>query len=91
MLRITPLLGTTGEHPCCNSMPLYRFDLLGDLPAHDIAGHDCFDDKEAKHDGDLLAHRFATEKPSLAHGSNFVSVKNEQGVEIHQAPLRPAD
>lgn len=72
-------------------MPMYRFNLVGDFPAHDIAGHECADDKEARHDGDLIAHRLATEKPSLARDGNFVSVRNANDEEIHQAPLAPAD
>ena len=72
-------------------MPLYRFDLLGDLPAHDITGHECTDDEEAKHEADLIAHRLATEKPSLLPVGNLVSVKNERGEEIHQAPLTLPD
>ncbi|MCP3442304.1 DUF6894 family protein [Bradyrhizobium sp. CCGUVB14] len=72
-------------------MPLYHFDLLGDIPAHDIKGHECTDDEEAKHEGDLIAHRLATEKPSLLRVGNLVSVKNERGEEIHRAPLTLPD
>lgn len=57
-------------------MPVYRFDLVGDFPAHDITGHDCANDHEARHDGDSIAHRFATEKPSMSRdGKLYLSEK----------------
>jgi hypothetical protein len=37
-------------------MPKYFFHLLGDVPAHDLIGHECAGDKEAQKYGELLAH-----------------------------------
>lgn len=72
-------------------MPVYYFNLVGDFDAHDVAGHECADDQEARHDGDMIAHRLATEKPSLARATNYVSVRNERDEEIYRAPLRHAE
>jgi hypothetical protein len=68
-------------------MPQYHFDLAGDWPAHDVAGHQCGNDREARRDGDLLAYRLVVEKPGMARGGNFIVVRNERGEEIHRAPL----
>jgi hypothetical protein len=68
-------------------MPKYFFHLAGDLPAHDLLGHECVNDKEAKDHGSFIAHRIGTEKPAMVSQGNYISVTNEQGDEIFQVPL----
>jgi hypothetical protein len=65
----------------------YFFHLAGDLPAHDVLGQECADDREAKDRGDFIAHRIGTEKPDMVREGNFISVINENGEEIFQIPL----
>src|ERR1700709_841920 len=68
-------------------MPKYFFHLAGQLPAHDLLGHDCANDREAKDHGSFIAHRIGTEKPGMIREGNFISVTDELGKEIFQAPL----
>lgn len=68
-------------------MPRYFFHLAGDIPAHDLLGHDCADDEEARQHGSFIAHRIGTEKPEMVREGNFISVANEQGDEIAEIPL----
>jgi hypothetical protein len=68
-------------------MPRYFFYLAGDIPAHDVLGHDCANDDEARQHGDFIAHRIGTEKPEMVRDGNFISVANEQGNEIAEIPL----
>jgi len=68
-------------------MPRYFFHLAGDVPAHDVMGHECIDDAEAKQHGSFIAHRIGTEKPEMVRSGNFISVANEQNEEIAQFPL----
>jgi hypothetical protein len=68
-------------------MPKYFFHLAGQLPARDLLGHECANDKDAKDHGSFIAHRIGTEKPGMVREGNFISVTNEQGDEIFQAPL----
>ena len=39
-------------------MPKYFFHLMGDVPAHDLLGHDCTNDKVAEEYGKMLASVF---------------------------------
>jgi hypothetical protein len=68
-------------------MPKYFFHLAGQLPAHDLLGHDCANDREAKDHGSFIAHRIGTEKPGMIREGNFICVIDELGKEIFQAPL----
>jgi hypothetical protein len=68
-------------------MPKYFFHLAGQLPAHDLLGHDCANDREAEDHGSFIAHRIGTEKPGMIREGNFISVTDELGKEIFQAPL----
>ena len=68
-------------------MPKYFFHLAGELPAHDLLGHECETDKEAKKHGSFIAHRIGTEKPGMVREGNFILVVNQQGKEIAQVPL----
>jgi hypothetical protein len=68
-------------------MPKYFFHLAGELPAHDLLGHECANDKEAKDHGNFIAHRIGTEKPGMVREGNYISVTNEWGDEICQVAL----
>jgi hypothetical protein len=68
-------------------MPKYFFHLVGEIDAHDLLGHDCIDDEEAKQHGSFIAHRIGTEKPGMVREGNYISVKNEHDVEIARTPL----
>jgi hypothetical protein len=58
-------------------MPRYFFHLAGQLPAHDLLGHDCANDGEAEDHGSFIAHRIETEKPGMIREGNFISVTDE--------------
>ena len=68
-------------------MPKYFFHLAGMLPAHDLLGHECANDVEARDHGSFIAHRIGTEKPGMIREGNFISVRNERDKEIAQVPL----
>jgi hypothetical protein len=68
-------------------MPKYFFHLAGDVPAHDLLGHDCADEAEAVDHGSFIAHRIGTERPAMIREENFISVVDAQGKEIAQVPL----
>lgn len=68
-------------------MPKYFFHLAGQLPAHDLLGHECADDMEARDHGSFIAHRIGTEKPDMVSEGNFISVRDERDTEIAQVPL----
>jgi hypothetical protein len=71
----------------CPRMPTYFFHLAGQIPAHDMRGHECTNDEEAKEHGSFIAHRIGTEKPAMIREGNFVSVENEDSEEIAKIPL----
>jgi hypothetical protein len=58
-------------------MKRFYFDLVGDLPARDVLGHECFSRKEAKKDACLIAERFGSERPSFAKPGNGISVRED--------------
>lgn len=68
-------------------MPRYFFHLAGQIPAHDILGHECANDDEAKDHGSFIAHRIGTEKPGMIRKENFIRVMSEEGDEIAKIPL----
>ena len=68
-------------------MPKYFFHLAGQLPAHDLLGHDCENDEEAKDHGNFMAHRIGTEKPGMIREGNYISVATDENKEIFQIPL----
>jgi hypothetical protein len=68
-------------------MPKYFFHLAGQLPAHDLIGQECANDKEAMDHGSFIAHRIGTEKPGMVREGNFISVTDERGNEIFQILL----
>ena len=68
-------------------MPRYFFHLAGEIPAHDVHGHECSCDAEAKQHAEFIAHRIGSEKPEMVRDGNFVSVTNDRDVEIAQVAL----
>jgi len=68
-------------------MSRYFFHLAGDVPAHDLLGHDCGDEAEAVDHGSFIAHRIGTERPEMIRKGNFISVVDARGNEIAQVPL----
>ncbi len=68
-------------------MPKYFFHRAGELPAHDLLGHECANDVEARDHGSFIAHRIGTEKPGMVREGNFISVRDEGDKEIAQVPL----
>jgi uncharacterized protein DUF6894 len=68
-------------------MPRYFFHLAGELPAHDVLGHECANDDEARDHGSFIAHRIGTEKPDMIREGNFIAVVDDRGKEIAQMPL----
>ena len=71
----------------CPRMPKYFFHLFGQIPAHDMTGHECTSDDQAKEHGSFIAHRIGTEKPEMVQEGNFISVENERREEITRIPL----
>jgi hypothetical protein len=65
----------------------YFFHLMGELPAHDVLGRECANDKEARDHASFIAHRVGTEKPSMVREGNYISATNEDGKEVAQVPL----
>jgi hypothetical protein len=55
-------------------MPKYFFHLMGDVPAHDLLGHECANDKVAERHGELLARDVGTDKPQMVKDGNYISV-----------------
>jgi hypothetical protein len=68
-------------------MPKYFFDLLGDVPAHDLIGHECADDEEAEKYGKMLAHNVGTDRPDMVRESNYISVVDSSDRELFKIPL----
>jgi hypothetical protein len=68
-------------------MAKYFFHLLGDVPAHDLIGHECAGDKEARKYGQMLARNVGTDRPDLVKGSNYISVVDGRDRELFRIPL----
>jgi hypothetical protein len=68
-------------------MKRFFFDLIGELPARDVLGHECSSNKEARQHAHLIARRVGTEHPSFAKGGNRVAVRDERGTKIFEAPI----
>jgi hypothetical protein len=69
------------------SMKRFFFDLAGELRANDVLGHHCRSRKEAKDHAQFIAHRIGTERPDFAKPGNYISVRDERGIEIFEAPI----
>jgi len=65
----------------------YFFHLAGQVPAHDLLGHECANDNEAREHGSFIAHRIGTERPAIVREENFISVRNERDQELFQIPI----
>jgi hypothetical protein len=68
-------------------VPKYFFHLLGDVPAHDLIGHDCADDKEAQKYGRILSHNVGTDWPDMVKESNYISVVDANGRGLFEIAL----
>lgn len=71
-------------------MKRFFFDLAGELPANDVQGHQCRSRKEAKDHAQFIAHRIGTEQPTFAKPGNYISVRDESGTEVFEAPIKSA-
>ena len=69
-------------------MKRFFFDLTGELPARDVLGHQCKSRKEAKDHAKFIAQRIGTERPTFGKPGNFISVRDETGLKIFEAPIR---
>lgn len=65
----------------------YYFHPAGQVPAHDLLGHECANDAEARDHGSFIAHRIGTEKPEMVRSENFISVRNVRDQELFKIPL----
>jgi len=83
----TPAVKPFGNLDRLTVMPRYFFHLMGELPAHDVLGHECANEKEAEEHANFIAHRVGTEKPSMVKEGNFISTTDEDGKEVAQIPL----
>jgi hypothetical protein len=68
-------------------MKRFFFDLVGELPAHDFMGHECWSTKEARQHASFIAHRIGTERPSFVKRGNCIAVRDERGAKIFSAPI----
>jgi hypothetical protein len=69
-------------------MKRFFFDLAGEFPAHDVLGHQCRSRKEARDHAQFIAHRIGTERPNFAKPGNYISVRDDSGAEIFEAPIK---
>lgn len=80
--------GTGTSVPRYSPMKRFFFDLVGELPAHDVLGHHCKSRKEAKDHAKFIAQRIGTERPRFSKPGNCVAVRDETGLKIFEAPIR---
>ena len=83
-------LGTAVAVLRWHPMKRYFFNLAGELPAHDVLGHQCRSLKEAKEHAQFIARRIGTDRPTFAKPGNYISVRDESGTEIFDAPIKTA-
>ena len=69
-------------------MPKYFFHLMGDVPAHDLLGHECANEKNAESFGKTLARGAGTDRPQLIQDANYIDVTREGRTEVFRIPLR---
>jgi len=65
------------------------FHRAGELPAHDVLGHQCQSGEEAKEQAQFIGHRIGTERPTFAKPGSYISVRDESGREVFEAPSKP--
>jgi hypothetical protein len=68
-------------------MPTYFFHLEGAVSAHDVVGHECANDGEARDHGAFIAHRIGTEKPVMVRQGNFISVRDQRDSELFKIAI----
>jgi uncharacterized protein DUF6894 len=71
-------------------MKRFFFDLVGEPSAQDVLGHQCKSLKEAKDHAKFIAQRIGTERSALGKPGNCISVRNEAGLKVFEAPIRSA-
>jgi hypothetical protein len=71
-----------------DAMRRFFFHLAGELPAHDVLGHQCRSRREARDHAEYIAHRLAAERPAFDKPGNYISVSDENGNEIFEAPIK---
>ena len=59
-------------------MSIFFFDLVGELPAKDVRGHECCSRREAKEHATFIANRIGTERPSFIKPGNCIKVRDHQ-------------
>ena len=69
-------------------MSRYYFDLVGDVAATDLVGHECASEEEANDHARFIAHRIGTKKPNMVRPGNYISVRDKNRVEIDKAPIK---
>ncbi len=69
-------------------MKTFFFDLAGELPAHDVLGANASPARKRKDHAQFIAHRMGTERPTFAKPGNYISVRDESGREIFEAPIK---
>jgi uncharacterized protein DUF6894 len=70
-------------------MPRYHFDLVNHRPVEDHGGQILEDDIKASDVADELAARIYEVRPELRDKGYTVLVTNDQGREVHGAPIAP--
>jgi hypothetical protein len=69
-------------------MPVYQFKIVDGVTLEDPVGLDCDSDKDAKIKADSFAQQIAIDLAGDDE-ARCVIVVNENGTEIHKAPVKP--
>lgn len=80
-------VGTSAPATRSKEMPRYFFHLAGTTPAHDMIGHECADENEAKEHAGFLAHQLGSARPGAVREENVISVRDAWDRELFQVPL----
>jgi hypothetical protein len=68
-------------------MKRYYFDLIGEVPARDVLGHECSSQMEAREHASFIAHRIGNEHPHFVKSGNQIAVREEGGAAFYRAPI----
>jgi hypothetical protein len=69
-------------------MKRFFFDLIGDVPARDVLGHECMSRREARRHAAFIAQRIGTERPNFAKPGSGIAVRDDRGTEFFVAPIK---
>jgi hypothetical protein len=69
-------------------MKRFFFDLIGDVPARDVLGHECISRLEARRHAAFIAQRIGTEHPNFAKPGSGIVVRDDRGTEFFVAPIK---